>query len=107
MILHDLYMAMILHDQEWVLFCLGQTKPQDHLNQQQLLCKQRHPCNQNRHHNNQSRHQNHHHHNHHVQHHFCQVGMNFFMMLDFSDPADQLAWLVEQLRQSEEAGEVK
>ena len=30
---------------------------------------------------------------------FC-VGMNFFMMLDFSDPADQLAWLVEQLVRS-------
>jgi len=35
---------------------------------------------------------------------FC-VGMNFFMMLDFSDPADQLAWLVQQLGLSEEAGE--
>ena len=28
------------------------------------------------------------------------------MMLDFSDPADQLAWLVQQLQLSEEAGEV-
>ena len=33
--------------------------------------------------------------------------MNFFMMLDFSDPADQLAWLVKQLQLSEEAGEVR
>ena len=32
--------------------------------------------------------------------------MNFFMMLDFSDPADQLAWLVQQLQLSEEEGEV-
>jgi len=35
---------------------------------------------------------------------FC-VGMNFFLFLDFSDPADQLAWLVEQLLMSEELGE--
>ena len=33
--------------------------------------------------------------------------MNFFMMLDFSDPADQLAWLVQQLQLSEEGGEVR
>ena len=31
--------------------------------------------------------------------------MNFFMMLDFSDPADQLAWLAHQLELSEVAGE--
>merc|ERR1712223_301020 len=35
---------------------------------------------------------------------FC-VGMNFFMMLDFSDPADQLDWLARQLELSEAAGE--
>ena len=32
--------------------------------------------------------------------------MNFFMMLDLSDPADQLAWLAHQLELSEDAGEV-
>merc|ERR1711892_234988 len=36
---------------------------------------------------------------------FC-VGMNFFLFLDFSDPAGQLSWLVEQLLVSEELGEV-
>ena len=36
---------------------------------------------------------------------FC-IGMNFFMMLDFSDPAGQLGWLVDELVQSEEQGEV-
>ena len=36
---------------------------------------------------------------------FC-VGMNFFLMLDFSDPADQLAWLVQELLGAEERGEV-
>jgi len=35
---------------------------------------------------------------------FC-VGMNFFLMLDFSDPGDQLSWLVHQLLQSEANGE--
>jgi len=35
---------------------------------------------------------------------FC-VGLNFFTFLDFSDPGDQLSWLVEQLLLSEEQGE--
>ena len=35
---------------------------------------------------------------------FCH-GENFFLFLDFSDPADQLAWLAATLLQSEAAGE--
>merc|ERR1711936_72872 len=35
---------------------------------------------------------------------FC-VGLNFFTFLDFSDPGDQLSWLVDQLLMSEEQGE--
>ena len=35
---------------------------------------------------------------------FC-VGLNFFTFLDFSDPGDQLSWLVKQLLLSEEQGE--
>merc|ERR1719285_46947 len=35
---------------------------------------------------------------------FC-VGMNFLMMMDFSDPADQLAWMVQELLKAEEVGE--
>merc|ERR1712080_133003 len=35
---------------------------------------------------------------------FC-VGMNFFLMLDFSDPGDQLSRLVQELVQSEKDGE--
>ena len=34
---------------------------------------------------------------------FCQ-GENFFLFLDFSDPADQLAWLAEELLKAELAG---
>ena len=34
---------------------------------------------------------------------FCQ-GENFFLFLDFSDPADQLAWLTETLWNAELAG---
>ena len=35
---------------------------------------------------------------------FCH-GENFFLFLDFSDPADQLAWLAATLLRSEAAGE--
>ena len=34
---------------------------------------------------------------------FCQGG-NFFLFLDFSDPADQLKWLTQQLTLSEQLG---
>ena len=34
---------------------------------------------------------------------FCQGG-NFFLFLDFSDPAEQLKWLTEQLTLSEQKG---
>ena len=34
---------------------------------------------------------------------FCQ-GENFFLFLDFSDPADQLAWLADELLKAEQAG---
>jgi sphingomyelin phosphodiesterase len=36
---------------------------------------------------------------------FCS-SENFFLFLDFSDPGDQLAWLVDQLMMSEQGGEV-
>ena len=34
---------------------------------------------------------------------FCQ-GENFYLFLDFSDPADMLAWLVQELFAAEQAG---